>query len=177
MYIKILFSDEIPGGARRHTARAYIFRPYINTRIIMNARARSLAPFSLPLCVYSFAHSRASERASEPGPLDARESLLCTCSFLFRSSHALCAPRDVTPSLCQKKAPRRRRRRLTRQTIADDGRESDDESGTGRLTPVVAGDLPAYLPADLEQRGLSTLSTILARSLNGTLYLAIFFIG
>lgn len=62
MYIKILFSDEIPGGARRHTARAYIFRPYINTRIIMNARARSLAPFSLPLCVYSFAHSRATAR-------------------------------------------------------------------------------------------------------------------
>lgn len=33
------------------TQRAYIFRPYINTRIIMNVRARSLAPFSLPLCV------------------------------------------------------------------------------------------------------------------------------
>jgi len=64
MYIKILFSDEIPGGARRHTARAYIFRPYINTRIIMNA----LAPFSLPLCVQnarSLARGRASEPASE----------------------------------------------------------------------------------------------------------------
>lgn len=39
-------------GPRRHTARAYIFRPYINTRIIMNARARSVPPLSLSLLLF-----------------------------------------------------------------------------------------------------------------------------
>lgn len=132
MYIKILFSDEIPGGARRHTARAYIFRPYINTRIIMNARARSRSLRSLSPCMYSIlvcslARLLASERIGAPG----RESPLCTRSFLSRSSYALSVHHAVflLPSVKKVRRRRRRRRGLTRRTIADDGRENDDESG------------------------------------------------
>lgn len=131
----------------------------------MNARARSLAPFSLPLCV--LVYSRASERASERIGAPGRASLFVRALFfpgaLVRSARG--AP--LLPSV--KKVPRRRRRGLTRRTIADDGRESDDESGTGRLMPVVAPPaifprtLDAYLPDDLGRRGLSTLSTTVVK--------------
>lgn len=72
-------------GPRRHTARAYIFRPYINTRIIMNARARSVPSLSLSL-ILCIVRSVARERRVRAS--GTREFLLCTRSFLPRSSHS-----------------------------------------------------------------------------------------
>lgn len=135
MYIKILFSDEIPGGARRHTARAYIFRPYINTRIIMNAR--SPAPFSLPLCVQD-ARGRARRVSSSLYALLFFPPELLRFSFPFRQEGTATSPSSSSWSDTSGLPP------------------TTDESGTGRLTPVVAspGDLAACFgrvspPADL----------------------------
>jgi len=118
------------------------------------------------------------ERVRGPG----RESLLlCTRSFLPRSSvrHAV----FLLPSV--KKTPSRRRRRHgpTRRTIADDERKNDDESGTGRLTPVVAspGDLSACFGRVSSRRSrlevYPMLSATILAVIKRTPYLIISLIG
>lgn len=129
----------------------------------MNARARSLAPFSLPLCVQyarSLTREQASERASQ-GPWT-RASLLFFVRALFffpgaltRSLRALYTPRGVPSSFCQGGSTQSSSTSLSLSLLSSwsdtsDYRRRRTRATTtmrvvaGRLTPVVAS--PAIFP-------------------------------
>lgn len=117
--------------------------------------------------VSSFARSQASERASRGGPGRARisSSLYVLFSFPELSRATRCSSFCQDSTTTSSSTSSLSSWSDTSDYRADDGRESDDETGTGRLTPVVASPAifprasDAYLLGDLRRSGLSNLST------------------